>query len=634
MSPDAIAPEMCPRRDAKGVCGVVRTQTGGLEVLPSRDVCQRCTMNTDTPTTGRFNRETTLLALEALKQYGHPTRHAAAEDAWSDYLLETEPEEKRLGLNNGSFQPQGPGTCLHEALAAWGFKERDDCDCVNYATEMNMKGNKWCRNHIPRIIGWMRKSAKQRKLPFSKLIARQFVMKAIRRSETMTNLRSTFDAIYCVNLARRPDRWKSFMEGVPDDWPFREVQRVNAIDGKKVPVPNWWSQGGGAWGCFRTHLRLIENALNEGINSILLLEDDAVFNANFSTDVAEFMTQVPDDWGMLYFGGQHLYVNQQPPKEVCPGVFRPFNVNRTHAFALRGETMAKVYQHISRIDWHKGNHIDHHLGRFHQRREDPIYCPPEWLVGQAEGKSNISGRDLPQKFWPAAEDIAAIDPTNHKFVLCMGLHSSGSSCLAGVMYHMGLHMGNEFCGFYGKDPASKNCGFEAVGLRDIAEKALPFPATEYAMKRNQIWRSVRGFVNQKRREAASIDTVAGAKYPQASALGRQFHNICGEQLRILVSERPFEESVASMVKRMPKRPKKDIVDHQQFLLDKREETIANLDSIQVHRVNYHELLADPESEARAIAQWLDIELTDAHVAAVKGWVQPEKRHIRLETSDE
>ncbi len=47
-----------------------------------------------------------------------------------------------------------------------------------------------------------------------------------------------------------------FYAGYPDDWPFKPPQRIQAIDGEKVPAPEFWQKTGGSWGCYRTHVLL------------------------------------------------------------------------------------------------------------------------------------------------------------------------------------------------------------------------------------------------------------------------------------------------------------------------------------------------------------------------------------------
>ena len=141
--------------------------------------------------------------------------------------------------------------------------------------------------------------------------------------------------------------------------------------------------------------------MNRGVESVLLLEDDAIFGETFTEDVKKFLSNVPANWGMIYLGGQHLKVREKPPKRLNPEVFIPYNVNRTHAFAIRGKCMEVIYKHLNTQDWTKRNHIDNHLGRFHQERNKkyPVYCPKNWLVGQREGQSNIAGREVPPRFW-------------------------------------------------------------------------------------------------------------------------------------------------------------------------------------------------------------------------------------------
>lgn len=441
------------------------------------------------------------------------------------------------------------------------------------------------------------------------------------------DLSKFFEKVYCVNLSRRPDRWASIQGQLsPANWPFVKPERVPAIDGKLVHPPGWWKQGGGAWGCYRSHLRMIEFALNSGISSILLLEDDALLVPDFKTRVAEFLRNVPEDWDMLYLGGQHLHINQHPPKRINEWVYQPWNVNRTHAFALQGRMLQVVYNHLLRQDWSKGHHIDHHLGRLHQARQHRIYCPKEWLIGQAEGKSNISGKEPPNRFWPAAEELATIDPNDTDFVAVVGLHSSGSSALAGVLYHLGVHLGNELGGFYGNKPG-KDCGYEAKGLAQLCEGAIPFPAVEFKWKKTKVWNQLKKWIDQRRREALKRGTIAGGKYPMLCRMGNQLLNICGPRLRLIHAFRPLEESIASVIRRSGKKfPPEKLEAHQRWLWEGKEQLLAQVpDNLAVH---YSRLLEAPEEEISRIVEYLGLHPTPEQVAAAVASVKPEKRHIQ------
>lgn len=407
------------------------------------------------------------------------------------------------------------------------------------------------------------------------------------------------DRVACVNLDRRPDRWERFVAGLPADWPWPKPERVSAIDGQVCPPPDWWKQGPGAWGCYRSHLRIVEECLRDGVNSVLLLEDDAVFPEGFTARALEFMQHVPSDWGMVYLGGQHLMANRSPPKQVNDRVVRPYNVNRTHAFALRGETMKKVYKHLCDTKtWQRGHHVDHHLGRFHMRMRDPVYAPSEWLVGQAEGKSNINGRVVPERFWVGGK-------AKPRMVMILGTHRSGSSCLAGVVHRLGVFMGGPFIG------CEPDGGHEDKRLAQLCESSMPFPTTKPRMLRGR----VANFVKMHSRRAA----LTGVKYPHLCAMAKEFDQVA--DLVLVSADRPLEASIASLIRRDGhRRDHKKLEAVQRYLHGCKE---GFLSGRTVFRVEYDELLADPRSVVEKLADYLGVPLSEGAIS----YVRPEMRHV-------
>jgi GR25 family glycosyltransferase involved in LPS biosynthesis len=160
-----------------------------------------------------------------------------------------------------------------------------------------------------------------------------------------------------------------------------------------------------------SHVRVAQNAVHDKLSSYCVLEDDVVFHPRAPQMLGHFMREVPDDWGQVYLGGQFLH---REPEQVSPWVLRPYNVNRTHAFAISHETIPRFLQHIMNapdyFNLHTGEegtiamdrncfHIDHQLGRAHERADWKTYVPTWWLAGQEEGSSNISGRVNPRLWW-------------------------------------------------------------------------------------------------------------------------------------------------------------------------------------------------------------------------------------------
>jgi hypothetical protein len=55
---------------------------------------------------------------------------------------------------------------------------------------------------------------------------------------------------FLMNLDRRDDRLHEWMQQLPQPWPFPDVERFAAIDGRRLATPEQWRAGNGAWGCY------------------------------------------------------------------------------------------------------------------------------------------------------------------------------------------------------------------------------------------------------------------------------------------------------------------------------------------------------------------------------------------------
>jgi GR25 family glycosyltransferase involved in LPS biosynthesis len=219
-------------------------------------------------------------------------------------------------------------------------------------------------------------------------------------------LAEKFERIYVINLPYKPDRRERLERHLrilglaePEDLTW-----FRAISGEECWPPAYFSAGGGAWGCLQSHLHIVQNAIMDGLENYLVLEDDAVFLTRSSHLLETFLSDVPDDWGQIYLGGQHL--KEPQTIEGSDLVFRCGNVNRTHAFALHRRAMAKFQQHIAHAPEYiqrGGWHIDHQLGLAHERNEWNVYAPSWWVAGQDSGPSNISGRHNPRMWWQPAQ---------------------------------------------------------------------------------------------------------------------------------------------------------------------------------------------------------------------------------------
>jgi glycosyl transferase family 25 len=105
-----------------------------------------------------------------------------------------------------------------------------------------------------------------------------------------------FDQAFCINLDRRPDRWKASKKQF--DKIGLQVERVSAIDGFEEPAA---SIRPGEVGCLKSHLSVFEMARERNLKSFLMLEDDVEFIDDFHNKFNEIESQIPA-YEMLYFG--------------------------------------------------------------------------------------------------------------------------------------------------------------------------------------------------------------------------------------------------------------------------------------------------------------------------------------------
>jgi hypothetical protein len=115
--------------------------------------------------------------------------------------------------------------------------------------------------------------------------------------------------ILIINLPYKPDRKERLTRNLLEVGLIKdesEIRGVKAISGDWCWPPARWKSGNGAWGCLMSHLRAVQEATMDGLESSMVLEDDAVFQPKAVEMLARLMREVPADWDQIYLGGQHL----------------------------------------------------------------------------------------------------------------------------------------------------------------------------------------------------------------------------------------------------------------------------------------------------------------------------------------
>ena len=428
-----------------------------------------------------------------------------------------------------------------------------------------------------------------------------------KRRAKVASAKPAFDRVRVITLSRRGDRWAGFQQRlleIAGGWPFVATERQTAVDGHACLPPPWFHAGKGAWGCYRSHLRAIEDAIQDGVESLLLLEDDAEFIPGFATAAPEFMRRVPADWDIVYFGGQHLL----PPHQIAglPGVVRCVNVNRTHAWAISRRAMVEVYRFLNATPrWASeapGDHIDYRLGRLTQEGKLKVYAPADWLVIQGAGKSDVSLRQLEARSWsPKPERVMP------PLVAVVGPFRSGTSAVAGMLEALGVNFGDPY---RPGDQANPDGYREDRRLRQALLELVTEPDLRRKVDREAIIARLRQWLRNSPRGG-----TVGAKHPLLCAVSEEAA-AAWPAAKFIVVERPPEESIASL-RRLGWWPEKAEA-LTKNLRDGAAKLIAAA-SGRVRRVSYRELLDDPLVVASDLAKFcgLDEGLVEVAAATVR-----------------
>ena len=120
----------------------------------------------------------------------------------------------------------------------------------------------------------------------------------------MKTLNDFFDNIYCINLAHRADRWEDVSKEFAKH--LLIVERVEAVNGKEV-FREGLNRHAGAYGLVLTNIKIFEDAISKGYMKILILEDDIKFAEDVNEKFWKKMQYLPDDWNMLYLGGNSQF---------------------------------------------------------------------------------------------------------------------------------------------------------------------------------------------------------------------------------------------------------------------------------------------------------------------------------------
>lgn len=220
------------------------------------------------------------------------------------------------------------------------------------------------------------------------------------------------DAVLVINLDQRPDRWEQFLEDAHDVIPKEKLHRVSAMWGRDLPGfgERPWFRGrkrDAAWagkaGCTLSHRCALLAARESGWNTVLILEDDAVFQPAFSAvgaGLRDALERHANEWDVCYLG----FTDPRRPYRLIEdlgsghGLHQIFGCNTTHAYLVKPqmrEWMLEGLPDESQIwHWLTSNRT---VDRWYQRTlglRFRVACVSPCVVDQRVGFSDIVGQEM------------------------------------------------------------------------------------------------------------------------------------------------------------------------------------------------------------------------------------------------
>lgn len=144
-----------------------------------------------------------------------------------------------------------------------------------------------------------------------------------------------FDRVFHINLDRRVDRNDNIINELNKYGIISN--RISAIDGSVAEIPDYWNNSKGSYGCLISHLNIIRHAKDMKYDNILILEDDVVFNEDINLIFESYFNEVPNDWDILYFSGNHNEHCGYTVDKISEKVIKCKMTYSTHSYCINSK---------------------------------------------------------------------------------------------------------------------------------------------------------------------------------------------------------------------------------------------------------------------------------------------------------
>jgi GR25 family glycosyltransferase involved in LPS biosynthesis len=144
-----------------------------------------------------------------------------------------------------------------------------------------------------------------------------------------------FDAVFCINLDRRPDRRRQAQEQF--NYLGLTPTFYSAIDINPFQIDTSGNFKKGMLGCYLSHLSILQHCILSGYERVLITEDDLSAITGCNALLQHALPVIPDDWEFAYLGYSVFPDQQSKNKPVNKFWCIPAGCWGTQAYMLNGK---------------------------------------------------------------------------------------------------------------------------------------------------------------------------------------------------------------------------------------------------------------------------------------------------------
>ena len=174
---------------------------------------------------------------------------------------------------------------------------------------------------------------------------------------------TTQDAVYLINLDRRPDRLEHFKKAYENCDIITKFKRITAVDGKEIELDNQpltdkardeidrylktgyrekhYQLTKGAIGCYLSHINVWEQILKDNIDVAIVFEDDTTIPVDIQKQLDDKMRTAPPDWDVMLLG---VICHTCKELETRKGFHKVSRFWLTHAYVIKKSAIEKIFK--------------------------------------------------------------------------------------------------------------------------------------------------------------------------------------------------------------------------------------------------------------------------------------------------